>query len=613
MKRVFYSRFLVRLLRPSNFKRTTFFVFADILFSYFTLTFAYNLRYSFEVPLEFTDEVKISFLLLIFCKIIAIFLFKIYLVPWRFFGLSEALKIFYAHSVAYSICALLFYILGLLDHIPLSVIIMDFVISSITLGCMRISKRIYIENVPRQSPRPTLIFGGGTQAANIIKSALSREIPHYPLAIIDYRKASWGTYIGNLKIHPFSECQNLIEKHKITSAILTKEFAKPPLEDIFQKLDALGILDIKIATTLSEESNADSHSKAPLKDISIEDLLSRPIKDLDKDLISQFIADKVVLITGGGGSIGSEIARQCKIFGAKKLILLDHSEYNLYAIMEEIGEQGLPVMMSILEKERLQEVLNTYKPDILLHAAAYKHVPLCEANILSAIENNILGSKNVIDCAIQAEIPKIVIISTDKAVRPTNVMGATKRTVELYAQNIDSKKSEVVAVRFGNVLGSSGSVVPKFKAQIESGGPITVTHPDITRYFMLIPEACRLVLQAASIAEGGEIFILDMGSPVKIVDLAKNMLKLYRKENEVEIIFSGLRPGEKLYEELLIDDSEAKTQYDSIHVARPTPYSIQLLEQKIQELLTCKDKIAKLKEIVVEFNHQENKEGKPNV
>lgn len=285
--------------------------------------------------------------------------------------------------------------------------------------------------------------------------------------------------------------------------------------------------------------------------------------------------------------------------------MLDHSEYNLYAITEELQKFNiLPVMFSILEKERLLELFKQEKPDIVVHAAAYKHVPLCEGNMDSAVENNVLGSKNVIDCAIECEIPKIVVISTDKAVRPTNVMGATKRVVELYAQNVDSKKSEIVAVRFGNVLGSSGSVVPKFKAQIERGGPITVTHPEITRYFMLIPEACRLVLQAAAIAKGGEIFILDMGAPVKIVDLAKNMLKLYKKEEEIEIVFTGLRPGEKLYEELLIDDSEQKTQYESIHVARPTPYDIHKLNRDIKELIQASNKVTKLKEIVVEFNHK---------
>ncbi len=592
------------IFRPSNLKRILFFLVIDIIVSYFTLVLSYDLRFSFQVPLEFNDGVILAFLALIVLKISALWVFKIYLVPWRFFGLSEALKIIYAHILAYGIFTLLFFF-GFFDKFPLSVVVIDFVISGILIGGIRISKRIYLENSPKNSPKPALIFGANTQAATLIKSALNSEIPFYPLAIIDEDKKEQGNYISNLKVYPKVALKELLEKHKIKSVILTKPYAKPPLEKLFNELTQIGIEEIKIASMLKEDK--------PLEDISIEDLLSRPSKDLDKEVIGEFIANKTILITGAGGSIGSEIVRQCVEFGAKRLILLDHSEYNLYAITEELTRKIFSkndkknllraVMFSILEKDRLLELMQEEKPDIVVHAAAYKHVPLCEYNQKSAIENNILGSKNVIDSAIESKVPKIVIISTDKAVRPTNVMGATKRVVELYAQNVDSKQSEIVAVRFGNVLGSSGSVVPKFKAQIQSGGPITVTHPEITRYFMLIPEACRLVLQASAIARGGEIFILDMGEPVKIVDLAKNMLKLYGKEEEIEIIFSGLRPGEKLYEELLIGESEGKTKYPSIQVARPTSYDINKLNQDISELLETQEVIAKLKEIVVEFNH----------
>jgi FlaA1/EpsC-like NDP-sugar epimerase len=253
----------------------------------------------------------------------------------------------------------------------------------------------------------------------------------------------------------------------------------------------------------------------------------------------------------------------------------------------------------------LDETFEHYKPEIVIHAAAYKHVPLVEANIYEGIVNNVIGTKNVIDTAIKHGVQKFVMISTDKAVRPTNVMGTTKRICELYAQNSNGNGTDIVAVRFGNVLGSSGSVIPKFKAQIQSGKNITVTHPDITRYFMLIPEACELVLQAAAIGSGGEIFILDMGEPVKIVDLAQKMIDLSGRD-DIKIEFTGLRPGEKLYEELLIDESDAKTDYESITVARPTIYEIEKLNADIAELLSCDDKLAKLKEIVPEFNHQLN-------
>ena len=263
-------------------------------------------------------------------------------------------------------------------------------------------------------------------------------------------------------------------------------------------------------------------------------------------------------------------------------------------------------MQSVVNKEHLDETFAKYKPDIVIHAAAYKHVPLVESNIYEGILNNVVGTKNVIDCAIKHQVKKLVMISTDKAVRPTNVMGTTKRICELYAQNSNGQGTDIVAVRFGNVLGSSGSVIPKFKAQIQNGQNITVTHPDITRYFMLIPEACELVLQAGAIGTGGEIFILDMGEPIKIVDLAKKMIELSGR-NDIKIEFTGLRPGEKLYEELLIDESDAQTQYESITVAKPTPYDLERLNKDIEELLTCKEKLLKLQEIVPEFNHQKNK------
>jgi UDP-N-acetyl-D-glucosamine 4,6-dehydratase len=280
--------------------------------------------------------------------------------------------------------------------------------------------------------------------------------------------------------------------------------------------------------------------------------------------------------------------------------LVDNSEYNLYQIGEQIEHAELK-LVSVTDKRSLEVVFEEAMPQIVIHAAAYKHVPICENNQEMAVLNNVLGSKNVIDVSIKKGVEKVVIISTDKAVRPTNVMGATKRVTELYANNVDPKGTEIVAVRFGNVLGSSGSVIPKFKQQIEEGGPVTVTHPDITRYFMLISEACQLVLQTAAIAKGGELFILDMGEPVKIAELARQMIRLYGKEDDVEITFTGLRPGEKLYEELLLDETEQETKYSSIFIAKPTPYEIAKLTQDIEILLAAEDKVKALQKIVPEY------------
>lgn len=406
----------------------------------------------------------------------------------------------------------------------------------------------------------------------------------------------------------------VISKHKLKEKIGEDRFdllviAMPSagqdrIKEIYDNLSEY-FKHIQILPSLDEILEGGDFA-AQLKNISVEDLLARHPKDLDKSRISSFIKDKTILITGAGGSIGSEISRQCEKFGAKKLILLDHSEYNLYAIASEIQKiETALVMQSVVNREFLDETFKKYKPDIVIHAAAYKHVPLVEANVQEAILNNVVGTKNVIDMSIKYGVKKFVMISTDKAVRPTNVMGTTKRICELYSQNSNENGTDIVAVRFGNVLGSSGSVIPKFKSQIENGQNITVTHPDITRYFMLIPEACELVLQAGAIGSGGELFILDMGEPIKIVDLAQKMIELSGRV-DIKIEFTGLRPGEKLYEELLIDESDAKTDYESITVAKPTKYDIDKLNRDIEELLTCEDKLSKLKAIVPEFNHQPN-------
>ena len=364
--------------------------------------------------------------------------------------------------------------------------------------------------------------------------------------------------------------------------------------------------DVKILPPLEKILDVNFLSQG-LKEMTVEDLLARNPKDLDRDLISQFIYNKTVMVSGAGGSIGSEIVRQCLKYQAKKIILIDHSEYNLYQILEELQSDILvPVMQSILNVTLLEKVFKLHQPTIFIHAAAYKHVPLVEANIHEGILNNILGTKNCIDLAIQYEVEKFILISTDKAVRPTNVMGVTKRVCELYAQNVKAKKTHIVAVRFGNVLGSSGSVIPKFREQIARGGPVTVTHPEMVRYFMLICEACELVLQSGAIGKRGELFILDMGKPIKIVDLARKMIELSGKQ-PIDIIFTGLRAGEKLYEELLIDESDKKTEYESIMVAHKTFYEIDILERDIKELFTCKNQLLKLKEMVPEFQH--NRQG----
>ena len=463
----------------------------------------------------------------------------------------------------------------------------------------------YINRSGIAKTKSLVIYGAG-KAGNKLEDEF-RGSEYKVKYFVDDDKILQGRSIDGIRVISKQKLKELVDtKNKYDLLVIAMPSAnKDRIKEIHENLSPY-FKQIKILPTI-EEILRDKNFSAQLKDISVEDLLARHPKDLDKKAIKKFIGGKKVLITGAGGSIGSEISRQCANFGASELILLDHSEFNLYSIAEELCDfKPHLVMQSVSNLELLDKTFEKYKPDIVIHAAAYKHVPLVEDNISEAIINNIIGTKNTIDCAIKHDVKKFVLISTDKAVRPTNVMGTTKRICELYAQNINTpQNTEIVAVRFGNVLGSSGSVIPKFKAQIEAGKNITVTHPDITRYFMLIPEACELVLQAGSIGRGGEIFILDMGEPIKIVDLAKKMIELSGRD-DIDIEFSGLRPGEKLYEELLINDSDMKTEYESITVAGKTEYDIKQLNQDIIELLSCEDKIEKLKKIVPEFDHKLN-------
>ncbi len=363
--------------------------------------------------------------------------------------------------------------------------------------------------------------------------------------------------------------------------------------------------EIRILPSLKEILQ-DKSFFTQLRNIDVKDLLARHPKDLNEERIRNFIKGKNILVTGGGGSIGSEICRQVCKFGAEQLVILDHSEYDLYLINEELSNYNvIPVLQSVRDRDHLETTFDKYRPQIVIHAAAYKHVPMVEYNVIEGITNNIIGTKNCIDLSVKYHAEKFVLISTDKAVRPTSVMGATKRVCELYAQNMNHNETAICSVRFGNVLGSSGSVIPKFTKQIQQGGPITITHPEMTRYFMLIPEACQLVLQAASIGREGEILILDMGEPVKILDLAKSMLSLAGRE-DIDIKFTGLRPGEKLYEELLISESDKKTEFDSITIAQARQYDLELLNRQIDELLVTDDKISKLKEIIPLFLHNPN-------
>ncbi len=586
-------------LQPTNLKRVWFFLLFDAVLSLITFYAAYLLRFAMDIPESFMVGLPAYLAVLLVLKLLFMGLFGVYQIPWRYFSLDGLERLAKAHIAAYA----LFFggyqfidsLLYALPDFPRSVVFIDFALSLMALGALRIAKRLFLES-KSASGKAAVIIGTGREGELMARYLYSRESGLFPLFFVDDSPQRRGLRIQNLPVVPLEALEELVGRYGIEAAVI----AAPPkgltLEALYRRLSQMGIETIKVARLLDE-------GDARIKDLSIEDLLARAPKDLDTEAIGRFMQGKRVLITGAGGSIGSELARRALRYGAEALILVESSEYNLYAISEELeGHAITPRLLSVCDRSALKALYGEHRPQIVLHAAAYKHVPLVEANPQTAIYNNIQGTLNVIDLAIEHGVETCVLISTDKAVRPTSVMGASKRVCELYAQNVPSGDTRVVAVRFGNVLGSSGSVIPRFKRLIEQNRPLTVTHAEMTRYFMLTREAVDLVLQAASLGQGGEVFVLDMGQPVKIADLARRMLQMAGRE-DLGIIFTGLRPGEKLYEELLIDEGDGKTRYESIFVGRPTPRAIAELKQQIGTLLEASDPVAALKAIVPEFHH----------
>ena len=575
-------------------KRLTFFLVCDFVLFALSIFLAFELRFSGTIPNIFYEGMLKAGVILMALKFAFFALFGIYKVAWRFVSLNEARKIFIALAFSEVVFLLIFSLFtDFFNPFPRSIIGIDFVLSYLFIGGLRISKRMFVDFKRRKFDEevPCIVVGATSKALHLLKGAKEGSLGLYPVAVIDERKSLIGTYCDKFKVQAKTEIASYVDKG-VKTAIIALKLNQNELKKLFDELVAYGISDIKLFSFTQNEA----------RNISIEDLLARKPKDLDNKAVSTFLKGKVVLVSGAGGTIGSELCKQCIKFGAKKLIMLEHSEFNLYN--EDLSvhkDKIVPVLLSILDEKELDALLAKNKIDLILHAAAYKHVPLCEQNPSAAVLNNILGTKILCDSAKKNKVKKFVMISTDKAVRPTSIMGCSKRVCELYTLNSSDEKFEVSCVRFGNVLGSSGSVIPKFKAQIEANEPLTLTHPDIVRYFMLVSEAVQLVLQAAAIAKGGELFVLNMGEPVKIMDLAKKMLLLSGKDLPIKI--TGLRRGEKLFEELLIDKNDIQTKYESIFVTKSQKYDLKTLNTQIQKLLNSPNLATILKEIVPEFKH----------
>lgn len=467
------------------------------------------------------------------------------------------------------------------------------------IGGSRLSWRIYRKAFISKdvNKKPTLIVGGGRGGSLLIRQMMNTPyMGMEPVLVVDDDPNKQKMSIASgVKVQGYiKDIPDLVKKFNVKKIIIAiPTLSQNRLREINQLCEGENVEVFKmpnIENVMSGELEVNQ-----LKKVEVEDLLGRDPVELDMASISKELTHKTILVTGAGGSIGSEICRQVCKFTPDKIILLGHGENSIYHIHQELTGlykeeiEVVPIIADVQNKERMKEIMKTYKPYVVYHAAAHKHVPLMEYNPQEAIKNNVIGTRNTAEAAKLAEVSKFVMVSTDKAVNPPNVMGATKRVAEMIIQsmNNDTSKTDFVAVRFGNVLGSRGSVIPLFKKQIEAGGPVTVTHPEMTRYFMTIPEASRLVLQAGALATGGEVFVLDMGKPVKIVDLAKNLIRLSGyKEEDIGIEFSGIRPGEKLFEELLNKDEIHPEQvYEKIYRGRVKEIDIQEITVTIKDLL----------------------------
>ncbi|WP_415886975.1 polysaccharide biosynthesis protein [Neptuniibacter sp. QD37_6] len=555
-------------------------VLADFIALPLALWSGYALRLAEWWPISYMQEAWILFALVPVVGVLIFMRLGLYRAVVRFMGAQAILSVC---KGVFALAALIWAGAITLDvePFPRSVPVNFALAALVYVGGSRLLVRNYYHWLLRNyiEKAPVLIYGAGGAGVQLA-SALGSGAEYLPVGFIDDDKTLWKSTVNSLPVYSPSSLRDLIENQGVTYVLL----ALPSIGQSQRReiLESLADFSVHVKTIPNMPEIISGESVDALRDVEPEDLLGRDIVPPSTELLERSIAGKAVLVTGAGGSIGSEICRQVLQYNPKHLVLFEMNEYGLYAIEKELAsallEKGMdvpiyPVLGSVLDRERTGCVMQRFKIDTIYHAAAYKHVPMVEHNIFEGVRNNAFGTKVLAEEALNNGVGRFVLISTDKAVRPTNVMGATKRLAELILQDMASRSETTVfsMVRFGNVLGSSGSVVPLFHQQIYAGGPVTVTHPEITRFFMTIPEAASLVIQAGSMAGGGDVFVLDMGEPVKITELAKRMIRLMGAEVKsvnnpqgIEISYSGLRPGEKLYEELLIGDDVIGTDHSKI-------------------------------------------------
>lgn len=598
--------------KVSGKARTVLWMLVDALLVNMAMILAQQLRFEVAIPqVFFARYVNIAFVMTLLC-ILSFWAFGLYRNMWQYASADSVIQIAMSTLVgagatyAYS---LIRYTITQPENYHLlhrMVYLLFWILLTVLIGGSRLAYRVMKtrgQSALRRGDkaRRVMVVGAGWAGANVVyEMQLGRYGDHIPIIVVDDDKTRAGSKLKGVPV--ISGTGNIVKlasDYQIDDIIIAIATPHGELKPLIEKCLSTGCR-VRRVTSLQEVSSGGS-SVSTVRDINIGDLLGRPEEQMDMTQVAACFRGKTVLITGGGGSIGGELCRQLVAFEPEKIVLYDISENYMYDLFFQLQEQYrmnlrdklILCVGSIQDTGRLGEVLRAFRPDILLHAAAHKHVPLMEDCPTQAVKNNVFGTYQVAKAAMEHGVKRFVLISTDKAVNPTNVMGATKRLAEMIIEALNQQgKTEFMAVRFGNVLGSHGSVVPLFERQIRSGGPVTLTHPEIIRYFMTIPEAAGLVLQAASIAKGGELFVLDMGQPVKIRELAERMIQLYAPQGgpRVEIMYTGLRPGEKLYEELLLDDEGiARTENEKIFIAQPEVISMEAMEEMLRELKECID------------------------
>lgn len=605
-------------------------ILVDLFCVVVAISLAIIIRSTFgaNLPHLSVNEIFNSFLYIIIIRILVFILFGTQKMVVRYTNSKNLLNIFFACIVAtlilYGSNIVVNKIFHLKHFVPMSIIFMELTITLVLLIFYRIQfKTYYLETInPSKQKKNIVIFGAG-ESGILTKRVFDRDqISKYNvLAFFDEDPNKIGMTLESLKVKSFAQLPEYLDKYNISFLIISIQNLPAAKKNEITEIALQHNVKVLVVPPVMKWIKGELSFKQ-IRKIKIEELLEREPIELDKTLVSKDLISKTIMITGAAGSIGSEIVRQIMEFDYEKLVLIDNAETPSFFLtnqcMARRQMRNIDILLvDITDKVRMEEIMSKYKPDVIYHAAAYKHVPLMEENVNSSIKVNVEGTKNIADLAVKYGTQKFVMVSTDKAVNPTSVMGASKRIAEIYVQslNFEQDQTKFITTRFGNVLGSNGSVIPVFREQIENGGPITVTHPEITRYFMTISEACQLVITAGAMGKGGEIFIFDMGESVKIYDLAVKMVKLsgLTLGKDITIEFSGLRQGEKLYEELLANQENTKqTEHEKIMIADVRRYSYSDVSQKINRLIGLKDNepfeiVKEMKAIVPEYKSQNSR------